>query len=124
MHVLIVDDDLGQAQLLGQLLAHDGITSTAVASEAEALAALAVQRSDVAILDLGMPGLDGNELLGRLRERSSGLPAILVTGWPERDPRVAAFLERGGTAYLAKPVVPSKLLALLARLAAAAGADE
>jgi len=105
IHALIVDDDLTQAQVLGDLLSGEAaIRCTIVTSAEEALAAIKAAPPDVAILDLVMPHMDGLELLHRLRERLPALPTILVTGWPYDDQRVAAFLEVTATAYLTKPI--------------------
>jgi len=115
IHALIVDNDLMQAQALGNLLSDEAIDCTMVGSGSEALAMLATLRPDVAILDLVMPHMNGLELLHYLRQRLPALPAILTTGWPY-DQRVAAFLEQKATAYLAKPIDVGGLLQILTRL--------
>jgi CheY-like chemotaxis protein len=119
IHALIVDNDLMQAQALGNLLSDEAIDCTMVGSGVEALAISATLRPDVAILDLVMPHMNGLELLHCLRQRLPTLPAILTTGWPY-DQRVAAFLEQGATAYLTKPLDVGDLLQIVARLTGSA----
>jgi DNA-binding response OmpR family regulator len=79
--VLIVEDDPHQRLLLEEELTADGHATSAVGSGAEALELAAVTNPDLVVLDLGMPGMDGVELLGRLLARSHDLGVVIYTGY-------------------------------------------
>lgn len=103
LHVLVVDDDLVQAEALAELLAYDmGVSSSAVQDGEAAIKNVAMIRPDLAILDCLMPGLSGVETLCMLRERVPDIRAILYTGLPLADERVAEFLSMPNTAYVVK----------------------
>ncbi|MFH1569205.1 MAG: PhnD/SsuA/transferrin family substrate-binding protein [Gemmatimonadota bacterium] len=82
--VLIVDDETATRCLLSQVLADAHDVQVAV-DGAEALAKVTASRFDVALVDLGMPAMPGDQLMRVLRQRDPRLVAILVTGW-ELDP--------------------------------------
>ena len=90
--VVVADDDAGFRQVLKSMLA--GIADRVIEAEdgAQALAAVAAERVDLVLADLGMPHVDGHALLDRL---PAALPAIVITG---RDvpapPRAAALLQK------------------------------
>jgi signal transduction histidine kinase/CheY-like chemotaxis protein len=90
--VVIADDDAGFRQVLKSMLA--GIADRLIEAEdgAQALAAVAADRVDLVLADLGMPGMDGSTLLDRL---PAGLPAIVITGLDvAAPPRAAALLHK------------------------------
>lgn len=118
MHVLIVEDEPDQAWVLGELLRGLEISSTVALGAAEALAKIERVRPDAAVLDLGMPRLDGFDLFRQLRARFPGLPTVLTTGFPASDLRVKAFLAAGRAAYLAKPIDMKRLTSILIDLVA------
>ena len=80
--LLLVEDDFDLRCSLERLISHDDIVVTSVATGGEALAALAQNDFDCMVLDLGLPDLNGFELLRRLRsdERTAILPVIIYTG--------------------------------------------
>jgi len=80
--LLLVEDDLDLRCGIERLISHDDIAVTSAATGAEALAALAQDGFDCMVLDLGLPDLNGFELLRRLRsdERTALLPVIIYTG--------------------------------------------
>jgi CheY-like chemotaxis protein len=88
-----------------------------VASTREALELLEVQRPDVLISDLGLPGEDGYALIRRIRhheaEHGGFLPAIALTGYARADDRSRA-LAAGFQAHVAKPLEPAELIAVIA----------
>jgi CheY-like chemotaxis protein len=90
------------------------------ASAQEALRAFEEQVPDVLISDIGMPGMDGYELLKRVRARSADrggrTPAIALTAFARSEDRTRA-LRAGFLVHLPKPVEPSELVATVASLA-------
>jgi CheY-like chemotaxis protein len=115
LRILVVDDNLDSATTLALLLrmaghevhlAHDGIA---------ALEAVRGWRPQIAILDIGLPGLDGYELARRLRQEYALRDALLValTGYGQDEDRRRAW-QAGFNAHLIKPVDLHQLRALLA----------
>lgn len=111
LRVLLIDDDPALAELLGAYLRPHGIALDHAASGPLGLARLAEGGHDLVVLDVMMPGMDGLEVLRRLRERSP-LPVIMLTARGDETDRVVG-LELGADDYLAKPVYPRELLARL-----------
>ena len=89
-HVLIVDDDVDAAEMLGESLRRAGHKVRSVPNGREALAALSEDIPDVAILDVRMPEMDGITFLEVMRcyLRWETVPVILITGFPD-DPRLS-----------------------------------
>lgn len=113
MNVLVVDDNADTAELYAALL---GLRGHAVAKANDSLTALAFLRDfhpDVAVLDLGLPDLDGYELAEHLRVNGTDCGIVVVTGEPERDARRCAQLKV--SSYLHKPVNVDVLLAAVER---------
>ena len=102
MRILLVEDHYDSADSLARLLRRDGHVVQIAALADEALRACESATFDLLISDIGLPDLDGWELLGRIR-RHCDLPAIALsaftTGEDEARSRAAGF-----TAHLAKPV--------------------
>jgi DNA-binding response OmpR family regulator len=122
-HVLVVEDDPGIATQLVRGLDRAGYTAEAVALGAEALRRPA---TDVVLLDLGLPDIDGVDVCRRLREQSE-TAIIVVTARGEEADRVLA-LDEGADDYLVKPFGLAELLAriraVLRRQRAGAGSTE
>jgi CheY-like chemotaxis protein len=119
---LVVDDDARSRELLQQLLALDGYEVRAAAGGPAALALLALEVPDVAVIDLRMPGMDGLELCRRIRglERASrNVPVVVLTGMDDDAARQAA-IDAGADGVVAKPVARAVLHDHLARARAAA----
>ena len=76
--VLLVDDDRMILQLLAKIVSSRGWEPILARSGREALSS--IDRADVVVTDFSMPGMDGLELLGAIRERDDALPVIVVTG--------------------------------------------
>jgi CheY-like chemotaxis protein len=99
-----------------------GARVNAVASAQEARQMLSVQRPDVLVSDIGMPGEDGYSLIRQIRqheaERGGFLPAIAVTGYAGDEERSRA-LGAGFQAHVPKPLVPAELTAAITRVARA-----
>ena len=107
LHVLVVDDNDDTRDVLQAVLEADGaIVSTAHSSNA-ALMALDAEQPDVMLIDIGMPIMNGFELVRQIRRRpvdSGGrVPAVALTGYISAEDRASA-VEAGFQAYLTKPV--------------------
>ena len=118
---ILVVDDQGENRIVAQgLLASLGHRARAVSGGAEALRALAEGPFDAVLLDLHMQGMDGLELIRRIRgladPRSAELPLFLMTADAEQG-RIRACLAQGAQGVLAKPIRKARLAALLADLA-------
>jgi PAS domain S-box-containing protein len=128
LRVLIVDDNRDAAESLGELLRMSGHEVAVAHSGEEGLAAAAAFHPALALLDIGMPGMNGYELARRLREQPWGAGVVLaaLTGWGQQDDKRRAF-EAGFDHHLTKPVEAGALDAVLAAAAAARdtqGVDE
>jgi two-component system response regulator FixJ len=110
--IYIVDDDQAIRHSLGLLLSSEGLDSQGFASAGEFLAACDPSDSDCLIVDVDLPGMDGVELLKRVRARGLTLPAYVVTGRPSALTRRRAQ-EAGATSFLEKPVNADVLIALI-----------
>jgi PAS domain S-box-containing protein len=120
VRVLLVDDDPDALELLARVL-RDANAEVFAAGDAEAaLLAVPGYRPTVLVSDIGMPGLDGFELIRRLRRlsRDEGgtTPAIALTAFARAEDRAHA-LNSGFTMHLAKPVEPAQLMTHVAMLA-------
>ncbi|CAH0165082.1 Sensor protein TorS [Massilia sp. Bi118] len=117
--VLLVDDATDTLDVLQQILQHSGATIMAASSAGKALALLEIERPDVIVSDIGMPDVDGFELIRRIRRRSAGaggaIPAIALTAFTRQDDRNRA-MQAGFNDYLAKPVEPGSLVAHIAQV--------
>ena len=108
----IVDDDVRVLESLGGLVESAGCCVSLHTSAESFLETFAAHAPDCLISDIGLPGLNGIDLVRRLRGRWPGLPALLVTA---RDvpPLREAAIECGAFCLLSKPFVPAELLAAL-----------
>ncbi len=115
--VLLVEDDRVTSTLIHHRLVRDGHEVVDFADGSEAFAWASEEPFDLAVLDVKVPGMDGFELLARLREipRLADVPIIMLTGMgSEAD--VIRGLELGADDYMLKPFSPSELLARVRRL--------
>ncbi|HVY25974.1 MAG TPA: response regulator [Polyangiaceae bacterium] len=116
-HVLIVEDDEDARETLSELITSYGHHAEAAANAAEALERARSRHPDVALIDLGLPQVDGCELARQLRDllNEPCAPAtrlVALTGHSDRASRSNASAA-GFDAYLVKPVKPAALEALL-----------
>jgi two-component system, OmpR family, response regulator len=112
MRVLLIDDDARLAELLREYFAPQGIVLTHALSGGAGLAAVTHDSFDAIFLDVMMPGLDGLEVLRRLRDGGITLPILMLTARGDEADRVVG-LELGADDYIAKPFSPRELLARL-----------
>ena len=120
LRVLIVDDNVDGAQTLALLVRMRGHETTLAHDGLEALAAIARFRPQLALVDIGLPGLNGYEIARRVRgqERDEGGPPmtlVALTGWGSDDDKARAA-EAGFDRHLTKPVDPHEVEALLGAL--------
>ncbi|MGI4946646.1 MAG: response regulator transcription factor [Janthinobacterium lividum] len=103
MRVLLVEDHAGLRDMLQSHLRQVGYDADAVECGRDALAAVAATRYDAVILDLGLPDLDGMEVLRRLRATASPqVPVLILSARQALDDRVNG-LDAGADDYLPKP---------------------
>jgi CheY-like chemotaxis protein len=114
--VLIADDNRDAAESLALLLQIEGHEVTAVHDGREALTAFESWKPDAALLDIGMPGLNGYEIARAIRKMPGGQDVILiaVTGWGQDNDKAQA-VQAGFNFHFTKPVEPDALTALLAK---------
>ncbi len=110
MRVLIVEDDPHIRGFVAQALQQAGFATDAVADGSGALAAALEGVHDLAIVDLGLPDVDGMELIDELRRRGFGAPLLILSARRSVEDRVRG-LEGGGDDYLPKPFAVAELLA-------------
>jgi PAS domain S-box-containing protein len=117
--MLIVDDEPDGRQLMVRILEGRGAKVTAVAGGSEALELLKNQEFDILVSDIGMPDLDGYELMRRVRQldsnREGPIPAIAVTAYARAEDRQRSLLA-GYQMHLAKPIEARELVAGIASL--------
>jgi len=116
VRVLVVDDEPDGLDMVTQVLTECGATVTPAGSADAALSLLRTGESDILISDIGMPLVDGYELLRRARASGHALPAIALTAFARREDHMRA-LQAGFAMHLAKPAEPSELVLAVARLA-------
>ena len=112
MRVLLVEDHLQLAESVAQALKSTGLTVDVLHDGVAADLALSSEEYAVAILDVGLPRMDGFEVLARLRGRGKNLPVLMLTARSDVKDRVHG-LNLGADDYLAKPCDPRELTARL-----------
>jgi CheY-like chemotaxis protein len=112
--VLIADDNRDAADSLALLLRMDGHDVTVVNDGQEALRAFTTVQPQVALLDIGMPKMDGYEIARQVRQSSFGqaVTLIAVTGWGQ-DGDKARALAAGFNHHFTKPIEPDRLTELM-----------
>ncbi len=108
--VLIVDDDPKLLKMLGRTLSYEGLRVFSATNGGEALATVQAQHPDVIILDWLMPGIDGIEVMKRLRAAKDHSLILMLTARDAVEDRVEG-LDNGADDYLVKPFAPAELLA-------------
>lgn len=108
--ILIVEDEERISTFIEKGLAAAGYTPTVVASGRDAVDYLMTGSFDLVLLDVGLPGLDGFEVLKRVRESGSSIPIIMLTARSSVEDTVAG-LDGGANDYLPKPFKFDELVA-------------
>jgi CheY-like chemotaxis protein/anti-sigma regulatory factor (Ser/Thr protein kinase) len=116
-HILLVDDNIDARDTLAFAFGALGYKITTASDAFEALDRTDASQPDVAVLDIGLPGIDGYQLAARLRQRNGpGLRLIAVTGYGQPEDKARA-VAAGFDAHLIKPVELSELVATIESLA-------
>lgn len=119
MHVLVVEDDAVLADGLSRVLGSHGMAVEVVGNGAQAdqlLQRAGATAAEVVVLDIGLPGMDGFEVVRRLRARGNAVPVLLLTARDAVEDRVRG-LEQGADDYLVKPFATAELVARVKALA-------
>ncbi|MBA2954063.1 response regulator [Nocardioides sp. MAH-18] len=115
MRVLVVEDDPALSASLLHSFEFEGFSAAAARSAEDAWDALRTDVFDVTVVDVGLPGVSGLELVRRMRREGNGLPVLLLTARHGLGDRVAG-LDAGADDYLPKPFDLEELLARLRAL--------
>ena len=107
--VLLVDDDAGIIEVLRLYFEKEGYQVSACMQGDKAVATFNIANPDIVILDLMLPGMDGNDICRELR-KISDVPIIMLTARTDTIDKVVGF-ELGADDYVAKPFEPKELLA-------------
>lgn len=119
LKVLVVDDEPDARELLAIGLGRCGAEVTAASSAREALEAMAGEKFDVLVSDIGMPGEDGYELIRRVRalppDAGGRTPSVALTAYARTEDRLRA-MRAGFEMHVSKPVELTELVVVIANL--------
>lgn len=115
MHLLVIEDDANLRRQLIDRLAREGARVEGSGDGTEGLYLASEYPFDAAVVDLGLPGMSGLEIIRRLRARDSLLPILVLTARDRWQDKVEG-LEAGADDYLTKPFQAEELLARLRAL--------
>ncbi|RZI88754.1 MAG: response regulator transcription factor [Microbacterium sp.] len=125
VRILVVEDDLAIRTSLARGLTDQGAVVTAVGTAVEAIRAAGEDQPDVIMLDLGLPDLDGSDVLAVVRA-SSDVPVVVATARDD-EREIVRLLDAGADDYLVKPFsaaqAMARIRAVLRRTSPAAGGD-
>src|SRR5688572_33276336 len=109
-HVLVVDDEPGNVQLLKTLLTREGYSVVTASDGEEALEMVASAHPDLVLMDVLMPKLSGYDVCERIKHNPATrlTPVVLITALHERE-RTIQGINAGADAFLTKPVDPHEL---------------
>jgi DNA-binding response OmpR family regulator len=109
VHLLLVEDDEAIRRILSRGLVEQGATVSTAGTAVEAIQALAVEKPDAVVLDLGLPDLDGADVLALIRAQSD-LPVLIATA-RDGDREMVRLLDAGADDYLVKPFSAAQAMA-------------
>lgn len=112
MQILLVEDDQSLADGLCKALRNEGFVTNHVSEGKAALHVVAVEPPDIVVLDLGLPDMDGLDVLKSIRRHGSAIPVLILTARSSIDARVSG-LDLGADDYLPKPFEIPELIARL-----------
>jgi CheY-like chemotaxis protein len=120
IRVLVVEDEPDAAEFVTNLLESHGADVVSAASAREALEAVVHTRPDILISDIGLPEMDGYQLMEQIRKMDAahggGIPAVALTAFARSEDRTRA-LRAGYQTHLAKPIESTELVATVASFA-------
>jgi signal transduction histidine kinase/CheY-like chemotaxis protein len=120
VRVLVVDDEQDTCELLSSMLTKCGAAVTTVTSATSALERMERSFFDLIVSDIGMPGVDGYELMQTIRtlpaQRGGGIPAIALTAYARAEDRLRA-IRSGYQMHVPKPIEFGELVTVMANLA-------
>ena len=120
LRILVVEDEPDTRELLDRLLRSYGADILLARSAEEALSRLSDGHVDLVVSDIGLPDIDGYDLMQRLRQLPANdggaIPAIALTAYARTEDRTRAF-RAGYQAHLTKPIEPAELVATIASFA-------
>ena len=109
VHLLVVEDDEAIRRSLTRGLTEQGATVSVAGTAVEAIKALSTERPDAVMLDLGLPDLDGADVLALIRAQSD-VPVVIATA-RDADREVVRLLDAGADDYLIKPFSAAQAMA-------------
>ncbi len=112
--IVVIDDDEGMRIACRKTLAKSGHQVETFESGALGLEGVARLKPDLVLVDLKMPGLDGNEVIARIREMDSDIVVVVITGYATIDTAIGA-MKSGAYDFLPKPFSPDELRIITAR---------
>jgi DNA-binding NtrC family response regulator len=107
-NILVVDDDMSVRTIFSSILRKEGYRVTAAKDGYEAIKAVNQESFDLALVDLRMPGLDGIQVLEKIKSTRPQTRVIIYTGFGSLEDETAA-ISRGATDYLTKPFSANEL---------------
>ena len=113
-HILVVDDEIDIRGAMQGLLEDEGYRVTTAASGPEALDMIAAEQPDLVLLDIWMEGMDGLEVLSRLKRRTPDLPVVMISGHGTIETAVQAT-QKGAYDFIEKPPQLDRLLLTIQR---------
>ena len=122
--IMVVEDDPHVLRQIAFALEHEGYAVTTATAGDDALRKLMLDRPDLLVTDVMMPGLDGYDLVDQLRrdEKLCDLPVIMVTA-RTADEDISKGFSSGTDIYIEKPFKPSELVAFVRRFVGPAKPD-
>jgi len=120
--ILIVDDEPKICDFLETLLRREGYETTSAGQAADALASISKSDYDLIVTDLRMPGMDGFELVRRIKDVRRDLPVVMITGYATVETAVQA-LRHGVDDYVTKPFNVDEMRKVIARALRASDAE-
>ena len=122
MHILVVEDNASQLKLAHHILEGAGHEVNSAGSAEEALTLIKANRPQIVLLDLGLPGMDGLDLVRNLKEdpATRGIHVVALTAFPEEFQKKAA-MAAGCDAYIQKPMRTAEISGELIQVVSAGG---
>jgi len=112
MQILLIEDDIALADALTLTLKREGFVVNHLTHGKQAIHSVEIELPDIVILDLGLPDIDGTDVLKAIRKQSAELPVLVLTARTSLEEKVTG-LDLGADDYLPKPFEIAELMARL-----------